>query len=255
MTMPPEPNSEHEAVGAYALGILEQSEADRFELHLAGCHYCAAQLEEFMGIEPLLAKLAETPVPVREPAALHSKPSPGVLPKLLGEVNAHRRKARRRGRYMLAAAAALVLGGPPVAVWATAGGSDGGSNEAAPPVVATAEGAWTSMDHKMSGTDPVSKVSASVATEQRAWGTDTVLELKNVKGPQKCSLVAVSKSGNEEVVTSWSVPAWGYGLPDSSDPKGKEPLYIQGGAAMSTNEIDHFEVRTFDGDRLVTVNR
>ncbi|MBQ0987530.1 zf-HC2 domain-containing protein [Streptomyces sp. F63] len=252
MTAPPERNSEHEAVGAYALGILDPGEAERFELHLAGCTYCAAQLDEFMGIEPLLAKLAETPAAIPDPTVLHSKPSPQVLPKLLGEVNAHRRKARRRGRYLLAAAAALVLGGPPVAVWATAGGSDGGSGK--PPVqVASAQAAWEAMDTKVSGTDPVSKVSATVATEQKPYGTDVVLELKNLKGPEKCSLFVISKNGNEEVVGSWSVPKWGYGIPDSPDPKGKEPLYVHGTAAMDGNEIDHFEVRTFDGERLATI--
>ncbi|MZE77953.1 anti-sigma factor family protein [Streptomyces xinghaiensis] len=252
MTAPPERNSEHEAVGAYALGILDPGEAERFELHLAGCNYCAAQLDEFMGIEPLLARLAETPAAVPDPAVLHTKPSPQVLPKLLGEVNAHRRKIRRRGRYMLAAAAALVLGGPPVAVWATAGGSDGGSGN--PPVqAASAEAVWQAMDTKVSGTDPGSKVAATVATAQKPHGTNVVLELKNVKGPEKCSLFVISKNGNEEVVSSWSVPKWGYGIPDSPDPKGKDPLYVYGGSAMSTNEIDHFEVRTFDGERLVTV--
>ncbi|HCA84287.1 MAG TPA: RNA polymerase subunit sigma [Streptomyces sp.] len=248
----PERNSEHEAVGAYALGILDQAEAARFEVHLAGCNYCSAQLDEFMGIEPLLATLAETPTPVHDTGVLHAKPGPQVLPRLLGEVSDHRRKARRRGRYLLAAAAALVLGGPPVAVWATAGDSgDSGRTTAGN----TAEAAFRDgMQEKVTATDPVSKVAATVATAEKAWGTDTVLELKNVRGPEKCSLIAVSKNGDEEIVTSWSVPEWGYGIPGSDHPGAKNPLYIHGGSAMAPKDIDRFEVRTFDGDRLVTVN-
>ncbi|KAF4409735.1 MULTISPECIES: zf-HC2 domain-containing protein [Streptomyces] len=241
-------NSEHEAVGAYALGILDPADAARFETHLAGCNYCSAQLDEFMGIEPLLATLAESPASVPDPAALHAKPSPQVLPRLLGQVSAHRRKARRRGRYLLAAVAAVVIGGPSVAVWATSGDSGGSGTEAR-----SAEEVFRAGMAKASATDPVSKVSATVGTEKKAWGTDTVLELKNVKGPEKCSLVAVSKKGNEEIVTSWSVPDWGYGVPGSDHPQGKDPLYVHGGSAMTPNEIDHFEVRTFDGKRLVTV--
>jgi hypothetical protein len=33
--------------------------------------------------------------------------------------------------------------------------------------------------------------------------------------------------------------------------KAREPLYVDGGAALTPNQIDHFEVMTFDGKRLV----
>lgn len=116
--------------------------------------------------------------------------------------------------WLVAAAAALIIGGPVAAVMATGGGT---------------------------------------SVEPTAWGTHTVLELKNVKGPRKCRLVAVSKTGEEEVVTSWSVPKWGYGIADSTHPTARYPLYVHGGAAMDRADIDHFEARTFDGARLVSV--
>jgi hypothetical protein len=93
-----------------------------------------------------------------------------------------------------------------------------------------------------------------VALERKAWGTGTVLELKNVTGPEKCSLVAVGKNGERETVTSWSVPDWGYGMPDAKTDKARQPLYVQGGAAFEPNEIDHFQVMTFDGKLLVEVD-
>lgn len=89
--------------------------------------------------------------------------------------------------------------------------------------------------------------------EAKAWGTHAVLELKNVKGPEKCSLIAVGKNGERETVTSWSVPKWGYGIKNAATEQAKNPLYVHGGAAFTPDEIDHFEILTFSGKKLVSV--
>lgn len=247
--------SEHEAVGAYALGVLDPADAARFEDHLAYCETCAEQLEEFMGLEPLLATLADTPAVLPDAAELRTKPSPGLLDRLVGEVAARRRQRRRRGLYMVAAAASLIIGGPVVATAVT---SDGGGSGAGAPHSQSAspseDAFFDQVGHKVEATDPETKVSATVGTAPKAWGTQAVLELKNVKGPLKCNLIAVSKTGEEEVVTSWAVPRWGYGIPGSVHDESKHPLYVHGGAAMDRGDIDHFEVRTFDGRRLVSVH-
>ncbi|MFD5046426.1 RNA polymerase subunit sigma, partial [Streptomyces sp. NPDC058382] len=184
-------------------------------------------------------------------------PAPRMLAELLDEVTARRaRRARRtrRGRYLVAAAAVLVIGGPVLAVTAT--GGDRPAAEAAPPYpTGPAEDAFLHrMAEKVRATDPTTAVSATIGMEPEPWGTDTVLELTNVTGPRKCRLVAVSKTGEEEVVTSWSVPRWGYGVKTSAHPAAAYPLYVHGGAAMARSDIDHFEVRTFDGKRLVSVD-
>ncbi|RDG37575.1 anti-sigma factor family protein [Streptomyces corynorhini] len=264
----------HEAVGAYVLGILDDAEATAFEAHLAGCRICAVHLEEFSGMEPMLAMLADTPsdrfsVPESLPGPLGApakpvvvplaqlptpsvsvQPSPQLLGRLVDEVAVKRAKRKRRGLYLVAAAAVLIIGGPVGAVVATSGDSSPGSNQAASRNPADD---FKKLTAKVAATDPTTKVSASVATEAKLWGTRTALELKNVKGPLKCSLIAVSKTGEEEVVTSWSVPEWGYGIPDSPNENGKKPLYVEGGTAMDKKDIAHFEVRTFDGDRLVEI--
>lgn len=251
----------HEAVGAYALGVLDDAEATAFEAHLAGCAFCAHQLEEFSGMEPMLAALADFPgargvhaVPeVGEQLA--ARPSPRLADRLVDEVSVKRAQKRRRGMYMVAAAAALIVGGP-LAVMAVSD-DDGGTKDVAgePHPTSPAEDAFFHhMDDKINATDPKTKVSATVGTEKKAWGTHTVLELKNVKGPLKCSLVAVGKDGEKETVTTWSVPKWGYGIEDSPNKWARSPLYVHGGAAMDRNDIDHFEVNTFDGDRLVEVD-
>ncbi|MFK4071049.1 zf-HC2 domain-containing protein [Streptomyces sp. NPDC029674] len=248
----------HETVGAYALGVLDDADARRFEEHLAGCGFCRRQLDELSGMEPMLAALADFPGPRGAPAIgeqLAARPSPRLAERLLAEVTAKREHGRRRGLYLVAAAVALIVGGPLV-VLAVAGDDAGSKGVVADPHPSSpAEDAFFHhMDEKARATDPATKVSATVGTEKKPWGTHTVLELKNVKGPLKCSLVAVGKDGEKETVSSWSVPEWGYGIKDSPNKWARNPLYVHGGAAMDRNDIDHFEVTTFDGKRLVKVD-
>ncbi|MEV5810297.1 zf-HC2 domain-containing protein [Streptomyces parvulus] len=256
----PVPN-EHETVGAYALGILDDAEATAFEAHLATCEWCAQQLDELAGMEPMMAALADLPG-AGTPAiaeSLAAKPSPRLSEKLVDEVAERRASKRRRNFYLVGTAAALIIGGPFAAVATTGGGGgdDGGGRKTEASQEQTgspAESAFAAMPDRVTATDPATEVSATVALEKKAWGTEAVLELKNVKGPEKCSLVAVGKNGERETLSSWTVPDWGYGIPDATTEKAKKPLYVHGGAAFEPNQIDHFEVMTFDGERLVEVD-
>ncbi|MFI2640430.1 anti-sigma factor family protein [Streptomyces sp. NPDC018610] len=245
----PAPN-EHETVGAYALGILDDAEATEFEAHLAGCEWCAQQLDELAGMEPMLAALADLPGS-GTPAigeSLSARPSPRLVENLVDEVSERRARKRRKTFYLVAAAAALIVGGP-LTVYATSGSDGGAASVAAGP----AKTAFQSMADKVTATDPVTHATATVALEKKDWGTNAVLELKNVTGPERCSLIAVGKNGERETITSWSVPNWGYGLPDAKTEEAKSPLYVRGGAAFEPNQIDHFEVMTFDGQKVVQV--
>ncbi|CAM5702688.1 Putative zinc-finger domain-containing protein OS=Streptomyces glaucescens OX=1907 GN=SGLAU_13380 PE=4 SV=1 [Streptomyces glaucescens] len=213
---PTGPN-EHETVGAYALGILDDAEATAFEAHLATCEWCAQQLDELAGMEPMLAALADLPG-AGTPAigeSLSARPGPRLAERLVDEVAERRAQKRRRGFYMVAAAAALIVGGPFVAV-ATSGGDDGGGNR---PVAAhaTAPPRRLRRDRRQGhGHRPRHPGQRDRGTGEEGLGHARVLELKNVKGPLKCSLIAVGKNGERETVTSWSVPDWGYGLPDAT---------------------------------------
>lgn len=245
--------SEHETVGAYALGILDDAEATAFEAHLAGCEWCAQQLDELAGMEPMLAALADLPGSGSTPAigdSLSAKPSPRIVERLVDEVAEKRARKRRRSFYMIAAAAALIIAGPLAALAADNGGGSGGGQVTA----SSAQTTFSAMPEKKSATDPSSQAGATIAMEQKDWGTQAVLELKNVRGPLKCSLVAVAKNGQRVTMSSWSVPNWGYGIPDAKTDDAKKPLYIGGATAFKPNEIDHFEVVTFDGKKLVQVN-
>lgn len=246
----------HETVGAYALGILDDAEATQFEAHLAMCEWCGQQLDELAGMEPMLAALADLPAAQGTPAigeSLAAKPSSKLSDRLVTEVVRHRAKKSRRNFFMLAAGIAAIIAGP-TAVFATAGGGDEGQS-ANTLVTNPAQTAFTNVAaaDKISTTDASTQVTATVGMEAKKWGTQTVLELKNVKGPEKCSLIAVGKNGERETVTSWAVPEWGYGIKDAEITEAKNPLYVQGGAAFTPDEIDHFEVLTFSGKKLVSV--
>ncbi|MEU6067325.1 MULTISPECIES: anti-sigma factor family protein [Streptomyces] len=246
--------NEHETVGAYALGILDDAEATAFEAHLAGCEWCAQQLDELAGMEPMLAALADLPGTGSTPAigeSLSAKPSPRLAEKLVVEVSERRAVKRRRTMFMLAASAALIVGGPLAVLAATGGSDDGGNSNMA---MGPAQAAFQTMTDKKTATDPATHVTATVALEKKDWGTHAVLQLKNVTGPKKCSLIAVGKNGERETVTSWSVPNWGYGIENAKHEEAKKPLYVHGGAAFDPNQIDHFEVMTFDGKKLVNVD-
>ncbi|MFJ2006658.1 zf-HC2 domain-containing protein [Streptomyces chartreusis] len=244
---------EHDAVGAYALGVLDPEDVHDFEAHLTRCDVCTRRLDELLGLGTLLAPLADVAASLANPGVLFSKPSPGLLDRLLAEVHVKRSGKRRRSLYLVAAAAVLIVGGPVVTAAVTSGTRTDQMLPHAHSTSPARDAFFNHMSHKTKATDPVSGVTATVGAEAKVWGTHAVLELKNVKGPLKCSLIAVSKAGAEEVVTSWSVPRWGYGITHSTDKRSKAALYVHGGTAMPHNSIDHFEVRSFDGKRLVEI--
>jgi hypothetical protein len=247
--------SEHETVGAYALGILDDAEATAFEAHLATCEWCAQQLDELAGMEPMLAALADLPG-TGSPAigeSLSARPSPRLAEKLVDEVAEHRARKRRRSFYMVAAAAALIIGGP-FAAMAASGGDSGGGKDQPQVLASTAQEIFDTMKTRVSGQDAQTGVSATVAMAEKDWGTSTVLELKGVKGPLKCSLVAVGTNGERWTSATWSVGKWGYGIPDGKTPESKKPLYIGGGVATAPKDIDKFEVIDSSGKQLVQVD-
>ncbi|MFG2478835.1 zf-HC2 domain-containing protein [Streptomyces fagopyri] len=212
----------HRDVGAYALGVLDEADAFRFEDHLMECPQCAAHVSEFRPAarQMMLYRLA-TPRTVHPFAA----PGPRLLDTLLGEVAGRRRAGHRRWLYAVAAAVVLAAGGPTIAMVTSHGSASGdsASNQAA-------------------ATDADTGVWARVTTQDRVWGSEVDVEVKDSGGPRPCQLVAVGKDGSEQTVTSWMVP----------EHEGASTS-MQGGASMASQDISRFEVRTADGKHLVTV--
>ncbi|MFD5307990.1 zf-HC2 domain-containing protein [Streptomyces ardesiacus] len=207
----------HGDVGAYALGVLEEAEAFRFEDHLMECPRCAAQVTEFgPATRQLMLYRKATPRVVHPLAG----PGPRLLDRLLSEVATRHRAGRRRVLYAVAAAVVCAVAGPGAVLYVSQG-------ERTAPLTAT---------------DARSGVWARVTAEDETWGTGVRLEVRDGTGPRSCRLVAVGRDGSEQTVTSWTVPGYG----DRSHT-------VRGGAALHPDEIDRYEVRTADGGRLVTL--
>jgi hypothetical protein len=222
VTSPPE---DHVDVGAYVLGVLDPADAAAFEEHLAGCPQCAEQVAELGLLEPILADHLAAGGTGSTP-----RPDDALLGRLVGEVSVGRRRTRRRRLVLVAAAAALVIGGPAVTAVVTA---DTGHQ-----VRAVAQ--------QFTATDAGTGARATVGVEGRNWGSQISLQLSNVAGPLSCDLIAVSHTGEQQTVTTWSVPPIGYGTSDAPD-----ALRTTGGSGLQPEDIDHFEVRTLDGRQLL----
>ncbi|RXS88757.1 hypothetical protein EST92_00305 [Streptomyces sp. TM32] len=244
----PLPPDRHTDVGAYALGVLDAADADRFEAHLVGCDRCAAELEQLMRLTPLMAEFKQS---APTPQTITAVPGPAMLDGLLDVVTTTRRGRARRRLFLVAAAVVLIVGGP-LATFALKG-TEAPQSPSAPPL-ANAVRAQYAAGEKVSSVDPDTKVSAGVSMAAKPWGTQVVLELANVKGPLACDLVAVGKDGKRQTVTTWAVPKGGYGIPGSTAKWNREPLYAAGGAALNRGDIDHFEINTLDGKRLAKVD-
>ncbi|MFF3069258.1 anti-sigma factor family protein [Kitasatospora sp. NPDC057936] len=227
MTDRPDPGpggADHVDAGAYVLGLLEPAERAAFEEHLAGCPQCAAQVAELGPVEPVLADYAASAAALGlDPAGPAPGPDPALLDRLVAEVSAGRRRGRVRRLVLALAASAMVAAGPVVTAAVVSG-------SATPAVVAVAQ--------QFSATDPQTGAQAVVGVDGVTWGSRVSLQLSNVQGPLTCTLVAVSHGGERQTVTTWNVPADGYGEPDSGD-----TLHTGGGTALQPGQIDHFEVR------------
>ncbi|WP_326796147.1 zf-HC2 domain-containing protein [Streptomyces sp. NBC_01808] len=229
----------HPDVGAYAIGALEHDEAERFEEHLAGCERCAAALAELV---PVAGMLADVPPP--------QEPPPGALDRLLTELTAVRARQRRVRRRLIVAvtAAAVVAVAAPVVTAVVLTGDDPAPEQRRADVAG----------QEVRAVDPETGVEARISMRPVTWGTSVDLDLRGVSGPRRCDLQAVGKDGSHETVTSWGVPADGYGAGDgrnagASGQGGGNSLRTSGGTSMSPDDIDHFEVVTSEGDRLVIV--
>ncbi|WP_128380703.1 anti-sigma factor family protein [Streptomyces cavernae] len=211
------PLERHRDVGAYALGVLDRADAFRFEDHLMDCPRCVAQFHELRPTTHVLKAYADSTPDSVDPFAA---PRPGMLDQLLRDVAAMRRTGRRRWLVAVAAAVVFAAGGPVIAVF-SGGGTDG---------------------MRLQASDARSGVSAKVTTLNRAWGSQVDFTIKDPTGRRACHLVAVTKDGSEQTVMSW-VGSGGSG----------EATAMQGGAAAHPSEIARFEVRTADGEKLVTL--
>ncbi|CAL9284649.1 zf-HC2 domain-containing protein [Streptomyces olindensis] len=206
----------HRDVGAYALGVLDEAEAFRFEDHLMECPRCAAEVTEFgPTTRQLMLYRRATP---RFVSPL-TQPGPRMLDRLLAEVATRRRAGRRRMLFALAASVALAVSVPGIAMMARGGG----------------EGPLT-----VAATDARTGVWAQVTTEDEASGSQVELQVKDAAGPRACHLVIIGRDGTEETATSWQGPG-----------HDAHPNTMMASSSMHPDEIARYEIRSSAGEVLV----
>jgi len=220
---------EHTDVAAYSFGLLEEQDRLEFESHLAGCESCAAELAELSAMADLF-----TGVDPVEPE--QDEPEGAAIADLM-----HRRAAasRRRGlqRDFLAAAACLVLVGGGLAAGLTV----------APGPAGQAAIAMSGQRHTAS--NAVTGARATVGLVAKAWGTQVTMDLAGVRGPLKCELVAVSRSGQRRVIAGWLVPQAGYGVAGHPG-----HLLLMGGTWIMRSDISRIDVNVVGGRTLVSIS-
>ncbi|MBM2617856.1 zf-HC2 domain-containing protein [Actinoplanes sp. LDG1-06] len=241
---------DHFDVASYALGVLDEHDASRFEDHLIECSRCAYELESFVEVADLLADVDANSVI----AAEETRRDGFMLQKVIGEVAHERHRANSRRLYSLAAAvvifAMLSIGAFFV------GGQVFGNDSADPSTTNTAQRGNTQLDplpntdggpgiggpdltgERYDGSDPRTGVAASVAFEKKAFGTQVSFAISNISGPKECRLVAVHTDGTTEPLMSWTVGENGWGTA-----KNAEPLLLQAVTATPRDQIAHVQVQ------------
>ncbi|MFH8468245.1 anti-sigma factor family protein [Streptomyces sp. NPDC017991] len=209
----------HRDVGAYALGVLDEADAFRFEDHLMECPQCAVQIHELSATTRSLRAYAQaTPRSVNP----MTQAGPGLLDRLLDDVVTARRSGRRRWLFAVAAAVVFAVGGPAVAVFSGDESTDANT---------------------VAATDQGTGVWAEVTIHDRAYGSEVDARIKHAPAEQSCELVAIGRDHSEEVILSWTVPK---GASSPSDG-------MRGAAAMHPSDVAEYVVRTADKKRLVTI--
>lgn len=242
------PAPHHVDVAAYVLGILDEPEDAAFARHFATCERCRAEYRELADLPRLLDQV-KPQYPQRKPATVPTSAAAAVA--------ARRRPAPRRAPWLVAAAVILLVGISVVVLIKSGQPGSGGTVAAgptAPPssAVASSEAPTTTTPYvpptvagarTVNGANAETGVSGTIAMESQPWGTKINLELRGAVGPMQAQLIAVSKSGDTQVVVSWPIAA---GAPASPT------QHLEGGVGMSQEDIVRFDLRR-DGGTLVLV--
>ncbi|MEU7908375.1 zf-HC2 domain-containing protein [Actinoplanes sp. NPDC049118] len=244
---------QHFDVAAYALGVLDDRDAARFEDHLIDCATCAIELESMLPVVDILSDVDADALVATE----QSRRDGIVLKKMIGEVKRERRRANSRRLYSLAAAVvvfamlsigALFAGGQ----W-LAPDPQAPSTQAQPPRSSkqldplpfseggVGIGGPDLAGERLGGTDARSGVRADVALEPKDWGTQVSFAVSNIKGPLTCRLVAVRTDGSSEVLSTWQVGDKGWGTAAQPD-----PLLLQAATALPREDIAHLQIQSID---------
>jgi hypothetical protein len=253
---------QHYDVASYALGILDDRDAARFEDHLIDCAQCAYELESFVEVADVLATVDGEAFEAAERAERDG----AVLNQMLREVGAERQRANSRRLYSLAAAVvvfamlsigALFAGGQWLAPdgdnpSGTSTPAEAGSQLDPLPAAGVAIGGTKLPGENYTATDTRTGVSAVVGLLKKDWGTQVSFAVSGVTGPKECALYLVRRDGTSEKVAAWTVGKTGWGT--AANPT---PLMLQAVTSTPTSDIAHVQVQEITdsgaGETLVRV--
>lgn len=172
-------------LGAYVLGGLDQADLREVHHHLPTCATCRDELAALAVLPGLMRRRRDDDEPASTPAA-----PPLLLPALLRQVDAERRRDRRRTRGRLAVAAVTVA--------------------------ALTAGAGVVLSRDASSGSQVSfALTAGSATSGQAsllakpWGTAITVDLAGLPRTGRFVLRTTSRDGTTEQAATWAATANG----------------------------------------------
>ena len=173
------------ALGSYLVGALSHAERAAFETHLRDCRACRDELHELSVLPGFLGRL--TPEQVMGGFAA---PPESLLTGLLArarvvETVGHRRLRRWQGAAAALSLAAAVLVGILVVPRASAPGTS----------------------YQLQSALASAPSSGEVTLVTKPWGTQLVLEMKNLPAGTVCVAVVTGERGRSEVVGTWGATA------------------------------------------------
>lgn len=203
------------ALGAYLVGALDATDRMELEAHLAHCPACRDELASLAPLPGLMSRLTAEEVLAGPPAT-----DDAMLERLLVAASRERRGARQR-RWLSAVAAAVVL----------IGGSTAG--------VASYRAVTAPHTHTVSAAN--GPIHLTVQMAEASTGTSLSLHLSGVPAEERCSLIAVSDTGQQEVAGWWAATYAGTAV-------------IKGTTSIRYGHLSKLVVQSSDGQQLVAAS-
>ena len=182
-------------LGVYVLGAIAPARRAVVNRHLESCPRCRDELAGLAGIPAMLRRV---PAATVEPSGQRpGSDGPGPQPSLPDGL-LHRVAALRRQRRWRLAAAAAVLAGAAAAGWVPHL-----LHPTAPPLQATTTW-WTATAN---GSDPATRVGATVRYASKSWGTELEAIIAGVASGTACQIWAITVSGQHAAAGGWIITA------------------------------------------------
>jgi anti-sigma factor RsiW len=236
MTNAPEPH-QTEALGAYALGALDDRETAEVREHLAQCAECRAELEA-------VNMMAETLGEIPPEAFLDGPPDGGdlLLQRTLRAVRAER-SSSKRGRGVIGAAAAAIAvvvaigGGVLIGEQGSTSVASGPPSTTIPP---TSQPTFVPGTTTISGTAAGARLTATIIPAP-GW-IRVNASVTGIPAGEQCQLIVVSRSGQHVVAGGWLV----------SPKVAANGVNLDGSALIASDQIASIQVQNLAGHTFVT---